>query len=648
MLQSLKNLETVRPFAIMKEIIKRIFGFFGLNMSKTNIIKKLILAFSLFALVVIFLNSLADLYQKRQAILTKLGLTAYKGHEEFERYLVNPLKKSSRQIPPDKIEDLKIDKDAHLKGQWSAPIDWNVTAIHSVLLPDYSVMTFGTFGIDHKEHKDIRENKKITITDGRELDRDGGSFQWLAHDVNSGIDFDIWDFKKGYGDDAHQLFKKPVKMDAFCSVVRVLDLDRVFILGGNHNQSTDQPDTQNQTMIYNIKDKKFELSKNLNFKRWYGSIVRTGDNKLVMMGGEDKIPPEKFSIIPEIIDLNNMDEGWKLLRKAESNDLFGEVIFEEWSYPKAFLTSDGNIVGISYDKIWVMDKTDNYRIHKTGEIPLVRGGISRTLEHVNPNSENKKHLKLLTIGSAVGPTSSVVMIGKDKVIVFGGKQKGKEYSPSNKVFLIDFSNSFKPEIRELGNMLYPRSNGNATILPTGEIFINGGHSYNDLEFSNFISEIYNPNNEVSVEMSNSYFRRNYHASSLLLPDGTILTAGGDVWNAEIFYPPYLFTKDWNDKTVLAKRPQILDVDSSFKRGEKKNIHISEENISKVTLISTGSTTHAQGSESKYRSLNFSKLDNNLIQIEIPKNPNEIQNGTYLLFVINSNGVPSYGKIVFVN
>ena len=632
----------------MKNIIKRISNFYGFKVPKTKIIKKLILIFSLFILVVIFLNSLFGLYHKKESILRNLGLTAYHGHEDFERYLVNPLKKSSRQVPPDKIEDLKINSDAHLKGQWSAPIDWNVTAIHSVLLPDYSVMTFGTVGIHKKENKDVRENKKIIVTDGRELDRDGGSYQWRGHDVNSGVDFDIWDFKKGYGDQAHQLFKKPVTMDAFCSVVRVLDLDRVFILGGNKNLETDQPDTQNYTMIYNIKDKKFELSKNLNLKRWYGSIVRTGDNKLVMMGGEDVIPPEKRSTIPEIIDLDNLDQDWKLLLKAESNDLFGEAGNEEWSYPKAFLTSDGNIVGISYNKIWVMDKTDNYRIYKTGEIPLVKGGISRTLEHVNPNSEHKKHLKLLTIGSAVGTQSSAIMIDKDKVIIFGGKQTGKEYSPSNKVFLIDFSNSFKPKIRELNNMLYPRADGNVTILPTGKIFINGGQAYNDLEFSNFIAEIYNPNNEISVEMSNAYFRRNYHATSLLLPDGTIFTAGGDVWNAEIFYPPYLFTKDWNDKTVLAKRPQILDIDSSFKRGDKKNIRISEENISKVTLISSGSTTHAQGSESTYRSLNFSKLDNNFIQIEIPKNPDEIQNGTYLLFVINSNGVPSYGKIVFIN
>ena len=40
-------------------------------------------------------------------------------------------------------------------------IDWNVTAIHSVLLPDYSVMTFGTFGTESKEKANLRKNKKI-------------------------------------------------------------------------------------------------------------------------------------------------------------------------------------------------------------------------------------------------------------------------------------------------------------------------------------------------------------------------------------------------------------------------------------------------------------------------------------------------------
>ena len=571
------------------------------------------------------------------------------GHHNEERFLINPLKQSDRQIPPIDIKDLKINNNSDIFGQWSAPIDWNVTAIHSILLPDETVMTFGTYGIDMKENdKDIRSNKKITITDGTELERDSGSHQWRGHNVNSGIDFDIWDPKKGVGDNSHILFKQPVVMDAFCSVVRVLDNNRVFIIGGNKHRTSNFPDTQNHTMIYDVMNKKFSLSEKLNFKRWYGSVVITGDEKMFIFGGRDA-PTGKISTTPEVIDLKNIDQGWKVLEQADSNDLFGKKDENEWIYPRTFLSSDGNIVGISYNKTWVMDVNNNYRVSKTGEIPLVKSGISKILEHSNPNSDDNKkdHLKLLTVGSAVGYSNSVVMIEKDKILVFGGRQQGKEYSPSNKVFLIDFSDSFKPQIKELKSMNFARSNGNATIMPDGNIFLNGGHSYNDLEFSVFTPEIYNPNTQTTKEMSNSYFRRNYHATSLLLPDGRVLTAGGDVWNAEIFYPPYLFTKNTNDKTVLAKRPQIMNLDKDIKRGEKVEIEVDGE-ISKVSLISTGSATHAQGSESKFRNINFTKVSNDKIEIQLDNNSNNLQNGTYLLFVLNSKGTPSEGKIVFVN
>ena len=601
---------------------------------------------SLFFVVVT--SSLVNLYEKRSKILSKLGVKGGGDHNE-KRFLINPLKQSDRQIPPLDIKDLKINNYSDVVGQWSAPIDWNVTAIHSILLPDETVMTFGSYGIDKKESdKDIRSNKKITITDGRELERDSGSHQWMGHDVNSGIDFDIWDPKKGVGDNSHILFKQPVVMDAFCSVVRVLDNNRVFILGGNKNRDTNLPDTQNQTMIYDVLNKKFSLSNNLNFKRWYASVVISGDEKMFIFGGKNIIT-EKLSTTPEMIDLKNIDQGWKVLDQADSNDLFGGKDADEWNYPRTFLSSDGNIVGISYNKTWVIDVNNNYRVLKTGEIPLVKSGIAKTLEHSNPNFDDHKkdYLKLLTIGSAVGPTNSVVMIEKDKVLVFGGRQQGEEYSPSNKVFLIDFSDSFKPQIKELKSMNFARSNGNATIMPDGNIFLNGGHSYTDLEFSVFTPEIYNPNTQTTKEMSNAYFRRNYHASSLLLPDGRILTAGGDVWNAEIFYPHYLFTKNINDKTVLAKRPQIVNLDKNIKRGEKVEIEVNGE-ISKVSLISTGSTTHAQGSESKFRNIDFNKISNNKIEIQLENNSNNLQNGTYLLFVLNSKGTPSEGKIVFVN
>ena len=199
-------------------------------------------------------------------------------------------------------------------------------------------------------------------------------------------------------------------------------------------------------------------------------------------------------------------------------------------------------------------------------------------------------------------------------------------------------------------MLMPRINANATILPDGKIFINGGSAYKDLEFSIYEGEIYNPLNETSKLMDKGYFRRNYHSTSILLPNGTILVSGGDVWNSEVFYPPYLFSKNWEGETILAKRPNIKNLKKSIKRGSLK-IKLDEDhplNIGKFTIISTGSTTHAQGSEPKFRSLQFSKLNKNEFLVDIPKNKNELQDGTYMIFALTKEGTPSEGKIIYLN
>ena len=654
-----------------------------MKFNKGRIILYIILGSSL---SLITFSSLVNLYENKDRIsrLITRKVNQLVNDEDHDKHgprgLVNPLQMSRRQIPPKNIQNLKITDDAYINGIWSAPFDWNVTAIHSVLLPDETVMTFGSFGIVEKEDKDIRANKKIKLSDGTNIERDRGQYQWEGHDVNSGIDFDIWDIKKGVGDDAHKMFYQPIVMDSFCTVVRVLDKENVFMVGGNLNRSTQQPDTQNATTIYNVKNGTFKRTKDLNYKRWYGSVVRTGDEKLIIIGGADinilnKKTKESVSYTPEIIDLKNIDSGWSLLDKASNYALFGRDVLDEWNYPRSFLSSDGNVVGISHNKIWVMDKDDDYRVSQTGEIPLSTGGISRHLEHVIPTTENQKEhnmhnahanhqhghhgiskplnnksLQIVSMGGAVGSTSNTLMKGKDTVYLFGGKQKGKNYTSSNKVYKIDFSSSSKPKIEELSNMAFPRSNANSTILPNGEIFINGGEAYNDQEFSIFTPEIYNVDNQTTKTLSDGYFRRNYHSTSILLPNGTILVSGGDVWNSEIFYPPYLFTKNWENKTVLANRPKIVNFKDEIKRGEL-TIEIEEngnQDIEMITMISTGATTHAQASEPKFRSLEFNKLKNSKYLINIPRNPNEMANGTYMIFAVRSNGVPSEGKIVYLN
>ena len=645
----------------------------NMNIFKTKIIFYIILFFG-FSIIVI--NSLFQIYEVRTKILFKLGVSDDIRHINPEyKNAQNPLSMSERQVPPLKYDDLILSGNEHLKGAWTAPFDWNVVAIHSVLLPDGKILTYGSYAAEEIEtNKDIRENKKMVLTDGFKIERDWGFNQWQHHNVFGGVDFDIWDPSKGIGSESHKLIKEPIALDAFCSVVRVFDLDTLFMLGGNKGPKPNSRDTEKATTFMNLNNDLFTRGNDLKYERWYGSIVRLADDRIVMVGGVKSEGP--ISIIPEILKKGKDNSyHWRVLYGAESNDLFGDADADEWFYPKSYLASDGKVVGISYNKLWSLDPNGDGSVKKVGEISLETNGVLKIAKNdyrMKTTNEHNQVSRLIIgkMGAGVGSRATSVMIDTDKILLIGGKQWGEygdvttdepayyedrdiertweDYLPSNHVNLIDFTNSNKPIIERMRPMHHPRSDSNATILPDGTVFVNGGHSYREMEFSVLTPEIYNYNNNEWYEMEQGSLRRNYHATSLLLPNGTVLVAGGDTWSAEIYYPPYLFEETKNNKTVFAKRPIIKKLDKEITN--RNNIKLSlenAENISNITLISTGSVTHSQSSDSKIQNLNFKYIDNENIIFNIPENKNIIQNGTYLIFAINKNGTPSIGKIIYI-
>ncbi|MDG2007624.1 MAG: DUF1929 domain-containing protein [Alphaproteobacteria bacterium] len=634
------------------------------------------LLFSFFFLI-ITINSIFQIYEVRTKVLYKLGLSEDIHHINPEHHnALNTIKMSNRQEPPLKYDELVLNGDEHLKGAWTAPFDWNVIAIHSVLLPNGKVLTYGSYAAEEIEQgKDIREDKKMTLTDGLKVSRDWGFNQWHHHNINGGVDFDIWDPSKGAGYESHKLIKEPIVLDAFCSAVKIFDSETLFMLGGNKGPKANSPDTQKATTFMNFNNDVFTKGNEMHYARWYGSIVRLADDRIVMVGGEN-IEGPVVSPIPEILEKGQDNEyHWKVLYGAESNDLFGDKDADEWSYPKSYLASDGKVVGISYNKLWVLDPSGEGSVKKVGEIDLETDGIMKIAKNdyrmETENDHNQvSRLIIGKIGAGVGSRATSVMIDTDKILLIGGKQWGEygdvttdepahyenidpdrtfeDYLPSNHVNLVDFSNSSNPVVTKMRSMKHPRADSNSTILPDGTVFVNGGHSYRETEFSVLIPEIYNYQNNEWYEMSPGTLRRNYHASSLLLPNGTVLVAGGDTWSAEIYYPPYLFEESKNNKTVFAKRPIIKNLDKKIMN--RNNIKLQLDNaddISNITLISTGSVTHSQNSELKFQNLNFKYLDKENISFNIPKSKNIIQNGSYLIFAINKNGTPSIGKIVYI-
>ena len=105
-------------------------------------------------------------------------------------------------------------------------------------------------------------------------------------------------------------------------------------------------------------------------------------------------------------------------------------------------------------------------------------------------------------------------------------------------------------------------------------------------------------------------------------------------------PPYLFDKDGSGN--LAPRPRVLDI-AQPEYGASFDIKVGDE-VDRVTLVRAGSVTHALNMEQRFVELEFTK-NGNTLSAAAPQKPELAPPGNYLLFVLDEDGVPSYGEMV---
>lgn len=205
------------------------------------------------------------------------------------------------------------------------------------------------------------------------------------------------------------------------------------------------------------------------------------------------------------------------------------------------------------------------------------------------------------------------------------------------------------------NMSQPRIEMNATILPSGKVLALGG-SLND-EDNNTASlnaDLYDPvANTFSSAGANS-FPRLYHSVSLLLPDATVWVAGRNPARGsyqtqmEIYQPAYLFTRDPLGNVILATRPGIASSPTTASYGSTFLVSTPDaNNISSIALIRAGAATHAFDMDQRMVGLSFTNLGSGKLQVNAPANGNLAPPGYYMLFLVNSSGVPSVAKWIQV-
>ena len=220
---------------------------------------------------------------------------------------------------------------------------------------------------------------------------------------------------------------------------------------------------------------------------------------------------------------------------------------------------------------------------------------------------------------------------------------------NQEVDIVDFSGS-TPVVTQTDSIDQVRYWASGTVMADGKVLVTGGSKVeNVLTGVAHKAQIWDPATGHWTVAATAKKPRLYHSNSLLLPDATILTGGGGApgpvneLNAEIFYPPYLYT----NTGAVAVRPTIKSVTplTTNPGGTIKVTVGTSDQISRVTFIRTGSATHANNSDQRFL-LSFTQ-SGKVVSAVLPSDRTVLVPGYYMVFAFNQAGVPSKAKIIGV-
>lgn len=462
-----------------------------------------------------------------------------------------------------------IPGDAHLKGMWSPVLDWPLIGIHTVLLPDGRVLSYGS--------------------------KPDGTQTGFLH-------YDLWTPSLGTGPSSHLLLPNQSAVDIFCNAAVVLPQPGagVMMAGGDIYDGTQSINAANfETAVFDYGNNQLTKTADLNRARWYATATTLLNGETYIQGGAGGTDR------PEI---RSTTGTYRLLTGADTSAI-------DYWYPRNFLAPDGRVFGFdAYGKMYYVNTSGNGSVTHVGQFDLAYGGNM----------------------------SSAVMFRTGRILQFNGN--------SNGAIVIDI-NGPSPTVTPTQPMSSRRQLLSGTMLPNGHVLATGGSGqYNELVDVNNSAEMWNPATGTWTVGSSGTMARLYHSSALLLPDATVLVAGGGApgplnnLNAEIYYPPYLFTSGGAE----AVRPRIAAAPSQLVVGSSFTLDFADAaSISRVVLIKTGSATHGWNMEQRYLELAFTASGQRL-NVQMSSRAADTPPGYYMLFVLNTQGVPSVAKIVWIN
>jgi YVTN family beta-propeller protein len=516
-----------------------------------------------------------------------------------------PLAVSIPLTPDPLTAGLSVPADAPQRGMWSTSKPWPLNGLHSVLLPNGKVLTFGT------------PTGNAATQDGRY--------------------YDVWDPAQGFGGGSHQTSFQADRVNSFCSAAAYRLDGTLLVAGGNSPLDSNLVSPSSASVTASP----FRLAD----ERWYGSLITLPSGQLLMMGGSTPYgglraheDPNTYaangaiSMTPELYDAST---GWRSLFGAQSRDAFGPDHHRYW-YPRAWVAPSGQVFGISSEKMWYLNAAGAGSVTVAGDFKTGTNATTR------PN---------------IGPTSAAVMFAPGRILQIGGNgyYDGHATPSSALATVVDIS-GVTPTVAETAPMSFARQWPSATVLPDGRVVVTGGTRFGNNGGTDavYAAELWDPSTGAWTVGASAAQIRVYHSAAILMPNGAVLSTGGGApgpvnnLNAELYYPPYLFRTAAGGGAELAPRLELSAISSlAVTYGTQLDLDLAApDTVSKVVLIGASSVTHSFNSSQRRQELDFLQQDGRLA-IGVPASANETPPGYYLLSVIDSVGVPSRSVIISI-
>jgi uncharacterized repeat protein (TIGR01451 family) len=408
----------------------------------------------------------------------------------------------------------------------------------------------------------------------------------------------VWDYV------ANKFTNFPTSTDLFCSGHALMADGRVLAVGG-YGQSSSTIGIANAE-IFDPSSNTWTAVPPMAFRRWYPTATTLSDGRILVTAGWQTTTHTNVGI-PEIYD--PVANTWSQLTNANNP-------FE--TYPFMFLLSDGRI------------------IHTGGT------EFATDTDVLDINAQT-----WTVVDSRIVDGGSATMYSPGKILKAGSASDSQSTGPSsNTAFLLDTTQSF-PAWQQVPSMAYPRSFLNLTTLPDGTVLATGGETdKNGGNINNavYAGELWSPQTQTWTTMASMHTPREYHSTALLLPDGRVLQSGmgadfgnvPDEMSAEFYSPPYLF------KGV---RPTITQVPAQIHFAT--NFFVATPDAATITsavLIRTGAVTHFFDQNTRFVPVTFQQSAGGL-SLTAPTNGFAAPPGYYMLFLVNSSGVPSVAPII---